>query len=100
MFTFLFFLRGETKDSMKQIMTSNRFKVFLFLLFLLFGLFFSPLLFAPPEKDLCSSDAQPAVFRCCTAVLSALEVCTLMVFIDLNNIRGCGDVIKAEITSA
>lgn len=38
-------------------------------------------------------------FCCGSAALSALEVCTLMGFIDLNNIRGCGDVIKAEITS-
>lgn len=34
------------------------------------------------------------------AALSVLQACSLMGFIDLNNIRGCGDVIKAEITSA
>lgn len=44
-------------------------------------------------------DASQQYFCCGYAALSALEVCTLMGLIDLNNIRGCGDVIKAEITS-
>lgn len=73
------------------------FKVFMVLSLKCFS-HFGHFLFAR-EKDLCSLRCQRAVFCRGSAVLSALEVYTLMGFIDLNNIRGCGDVIKAEITS-
>lgn len=74
-----------------------RYKVFYGMKFEVFSLILASFCF--PEKDLCSLRCQPAVFFSGSAALSALEVCTLMGFIDLNNIRGCGDVIKAEITS-
>lgn len=51
------------------------------------------------RKTSALSDASQQYFCSGDAALSVLEVCTLMGFIDLNNIRGCGDVIKAEITS-
>lgn len=48
---------------------------------------------------LCSRQRPPPSQMLAGSILSVPELCALMGLIDLNNIRGCGDVIKAEITS-